>query len=578
MKRILLALVAGVLAAGASTSAAAADTPPPSAPPSIQTAGQVATSAQLAGSSATSTQVAPQNTNVSVNVLSPGSSGPVSQTNGSSAAALAGNANGTTQSIGQAGGALQQAGQLAASAQGAKASAESTQVKPENTNVNVRVLSPGNNGSVTQANESSATAIAANLNKTDQAVSQGGDGALTQSAEQAAFSKQGAVADADSKQIAPKNTNVSVRVLSPGDDGAVTQRNESAAKAVALNGNFTDQDITQAGGHDGTSAQSAGQVAGNLQGAVASADSTQIKPENTNVAVRVLSPGHGGDVTQSNSSHAGAFAVNLNHTDQDITQELGGRKELDDRCCQKDDGVVVQAAGQIAANKQSAGAWADSLQVKPSNVSAGSGDGSVTQLNDSAALAKSANLNGLSQTVDQSRDGGYDEAGEPKRADEPESAPDNALREAPSVEQANLSNAASLALNLNKTEQSIDQQQYGRGSGVAVQAAGQVASNEQGAYADAESVQYGPSNLNGIVLPPRDKRCKDDRCKPDPCKYERCKPDPKRDPCRQHEYKRDPCDKQDWPGRKCKPCCGKHIPAPAEERGYAPEEEAPLTD
>ena len=45
-------------------------------------------------------------------------------------------------------------------------------MKPENTNVDVRVLSDGADGPVSQANTSTAAAIAANLNATDQQVAQ----------------------------------------------------------------------------------------------------------------------------------------------------------------------------------------------------------------------------------------------------------------------------------------------------------------------------------------------------------------------------------------------------------------------
>ena len=227
--------------------------PPPLRPrppaPATQTAGQIATNDQTATAVASSKQIEPQNTNVNVRVLSPGTNGPVTQTNASTAAALAANANLTGQGITQAGEHGQQtAGQAADSSQDAAAAAESTQVKPENTNVDVRVLSPGADGPVSQANTSTAAAIAANLNATDQQIAQDPVGGAGQTAGQAATSQQGAAAGAASAQIAPRNTNVGVRVLSPGHDGAVTQRNDSTAAAIALNGNKTKQDIDQQAG------------------------------------------------------------------------------------------------------------------------------------------------------------------------------------------------------------------------------------------------------------------------------------------------------------------------------------------
>ena len=46
------------------------------------------------------------------------------------------------------------------------------QEKPSNTNISVRVLSPGDNGPVTQSNQASSDATAANLNATKQTADQ----------------------------------------------------------------------------------------------------------------------------------------------------------------------------------------------------------------------------------------------------------------------------------------------------------------------------------------------------------------------------------------------------------------------
>jgi hypothetical protein len=568
MRRICLALIAGLLAAGASTGAAAADGLAPSAP-SEQTAGQVATSGQYADSSATSTQIAPKNTNVNVRVLSPGTNGPVTQTNSSTAGALAANANVTDQSTEQEGDGNQTAGQLAGNLQGASATADSTQVKPENTNVDVRVLSPGDDGPVTQANTSSATAIAANLNATDQELEQESDGPGVQSAGQTALSKQGASAEAESKQIAPKNTNVGVRVLSPGNDGAVTQRNDSTAKAIAANGNSTKQDIEQEAEGDGggSTSQTAAQIAGNLQGADASALSKQIAPSNTNADVRVLSPGHGGDVTQANTSSAVGVALNANHTTQSIEQELEGKdgKDSKDGCCRdghKGD-VTVQAAGQVAGNLQGASATADSVQVHPENTNLSKGDpGSVEQRNESSALGVAANFNRLDQSIEQ-------EAGDEKQAKPLLAGESSGVTEAlagamvapkAGTEQSNDSSATSLAVNLNKTDQEIEQEQEGRSADVGVQAAGQVAENKQYADSAATSFQYGAQNRNiGVGLMPIP--CKRDRCTPEPCGYDRCTPEPcgydrcKPDPCQGKRSTRDPCGDSKW----CSHGCDKRI-------------------
>jgi hypothetical protein len=75
---------------------------------------------------------------------------------------------------------------------------------------------------------------------------------------------------------------------------------------------------------DPVSGQLSEQVAGSLQSATSNANSTQINPTNTNISVRVLSPGNDGDVTQSNRSGAISFAGNSNDTTQSASQTQSG--------------------------------------------------------------------------------------------------------------------------------------------------------------------------------------------------------------------------------------------------------------
>ena len=103
------------------------------------------------------------------------------------------------------------------------------------------MLSPGNDGDVSQSNDATALGIAANGNKTDQSIDQEQSGSgqgsdYTQIAGQEASSKQDADADATAVQLKPSNGNQSIRVLSPGNDGKVTQSNSTTAVAAALNG------------------------------------------------------------------------------------------------------------------------------------------------------------------------------------------------------------------------------------------------------------------------------------------------------------------------------------------------------
>src|SRR5215213_3234762 len=59
---------------------------------------------------------------------------------------------------------------------------------------------------------------------------------------------------------------------------------------------------------------SSGQVAG------AAAGAAQTQPSNTNISIRVLSPGNDGSVSQTNSVDSDASASNSNASDQDATQ------------------------------------------------------------------------------------------------------------------------------------------------------------------------------------------------------------------------------------------------------------------
>jgi hypothetical protein len=342
----------------------------------------------------------------------------------------------------------QTAGQDAGNMQSATSGATSTQVAPSNENISVRVLSPGDNGNVSQSNNSSAKSGAANANLTGQGTSQvqSGGGAAAkalQTAAQFADNEQNAESKADSTQIHPSNENISVRVLSPGDDGDVTQENNSEAKSFAGNENGTLQKTGQSQGGSGSdmsptrgisadgkgkvdpcgcesdskAIQAAGQDAKSKQDAKSEAKSKQIKPENQNDSLRVKSPGDDGSVDQSNNSEAKSFAGNLNLTKQDIKQLQAGMSgscgcsdlvTKRDPCGCDSGSKAIQAAGQDAFNKQDAMSFADSEQLGASNDneplrvkhSEGS-NGDVSQENNSEAKSKSLNLNKHLQLLQQ---------------------------------------------------------------------------------------------------------------------------------------------------------------------------------
>ena len=360
------------------------------------------------------------------------------------------------------GGAAQTAGQSAMSGQSAGGASGAYQAGPSNSASSIRVLSPGNDGAVSQSNTTTAGALAANGNATSQSTDQsqaGGYGSdQTQVAGQAAQNTQDANAAALAVQLAPKNDAQSIGVLSPGNGGDVTQSNSATAGAAALNGNETDQstDQSQTGsGYGSDSTQVAGQAASNDQSADADATAVQVKPSNTASSIRVLSPGSDGDVSQSNDATAIGIAANGNETDQSIDQSQGGAapaygdaRKPDEKSGYGSDST--QVAGQAASNKQDADADATAVQLKPSNT------------NQSIRVLSPGN------------DG--------------------------DVSQSNSTTAVAAALNANKTHQSIDQSQTGRGHGGSyLQVAGQGAWSKQDADAGAAAFQFGASNENAPI-------------------------------------------------------------------------------
>ncbi len=146
-----------------------------------------------ARTTATSRQKGASNTNASVHINSPGENGAVTQVNSSEATATASDSCAATQ-------------RGTANGQEAPARATATQDSASNTNASVRVFSDGDNGEVTQANTSEATAKSSD-----------GGGSL------------GANATALAEQTDSQNVNVSIRAESGGKDGPANQRNNSTA-------------------------------------------------------------------------------------------------------------------------------------------------------------------------------------------------------------------------------------------------------------------------------------------------------------------------------------------------------------
>ena len=508
-----------------------------------QIVGQAADSEQDATAISATVQENPSNTNTPVRVLSPGNDGSVTQSNEATSDATAGNLNGTTQDAkqdlrggpshcgcGSQAGILtnsvcgcpvagpQIVGQSADNAQEAKAIAVTEQSGASNENISVRVLSPGDNGPVSQSNVASSNAAAGNANGTSQSATQGQSGSGgSQTIGQAASNEQSAAALSGTVQEHPTNSNISVRVLSPGNDGPVSQSNVATSNATAANLNGTHQsaDQTQGGGSDSCKCGSAGsqvigQSADNHQGALAGSLTVQEGAKNENISVRVLSEGDNGPVTQSNVASSNAAAGNLNGTTQTAGQDQAGNSC---KC-----GSGTQVIGQSASNAQGAAAFSATIQEKPSNSNAPirvlseGDDGPVTQSNVATSNATAANLNGTSQTADQSQAGGagIQVIGQESKSGQlalsaaltaqlgasNENAPVRVLSPGygGSVSQTNSASSNAAAGNVNWTAQNAAQAQ-GSGDmksgccGTGIQAIGQSSNNWQAAGALAVTLQ-----------------------------------------------------------------------------------------
>ena len=394
---------------------------------SVQGVEQSAGTGQSANSSASSTQTNPSNSNISVRIFSPGDNGSVSQSNNSVAGSVAGNAaatgQGVSQSQGGGGGGEQAVGQVAETIQKAKSNAESKQEKPSNSNISVRIHSEGDDGDVSQSNNSVAGSAAGNVAKTVQEAEQaqgGGEaakkgkccdgGSGVQAVGQEAITGQKAESEAKSVQEHASNENIPVRIGSKGDNGSVSQSNNSVAGSLALNLAKTTQGVSQSQGggcgcHGGDAVQAVGQKA--ITGQLADSEATSIQKgaSNSNTPVRIHSKGDDGDVEQSNNSIGLSAALNAAKTEQAVGQSQGGGCGCGDR--HKSDGAKVQAVGQWAETWQKADSDATSVQWKPSNTNAPvrekskGGGGSVSQSNNSLAASAALNLAKTLQLVRQ---------------------------------------------------------------------------------------------------------------------------------------------------------------------------------
>ena len=427
---------------------------------------------------------------------------------------------------------VQAATQSADTGQAALAGSSATQVEPSNQNISVRVLSPGDDGAVTQSNDASSEANASNDADTTQSADQsqagsscgceGSDGGV-QASKQDASTDQAALAGSSATQVKPSNSNISVRVLSPGDDGSVTQSNSASSEANASNDADTHQSASQDQG-GGSGEQAATQKADTDQKAIGLSSAKQIEPSNSNISVRVLSKGDNGDVTQSNTASSEANASNDADTKQNVDQDQHGSS-----CgCHGSDGGV-QASKQHASTDQAALAGSSATQIKPSNsnisvrVLSKGDDGDVTQSNSASSEANASNDADTHQSADQDQGSGSGIQAATQKAETDQKAiglssaeqkdPENSNTpvrigskgDGGDVEQSNDVSSEANASNDADTKQSVDQYQGGsscgcHGSdGLALQVAGQESDTQQGAIAASSAEQKGAENSNEPV-------------------------------------------------------------------------------
>jgi hypothetical protein len=389
----------------------------------VQSAVQGAQTGQLGAVLSGAQQLAPANGNDPADVGSSGAGGPTSQSNSAASSGEAQNTAPTSQSATQSqdGSGVQSADQSASTGQLAGAASSATQIAPSNENVSVRVLSPGNDGPVTQSNSAASSATATNTAPTTQTATQSQGGSGVQSADQSASTDQAAIGLSSAKQIEPSNKNVSVRVLSPGNDGAVSQSNSAASSATSTNDAPVTQTASQASGspdekktapcgcdgHSSSPIQAVVQDSHIGQGAFSASEATQVGAENVNAPVRIWSPGNGGPVTQSNSAASSATSTNSAPVTQTASQVEGGSS-----CgCDGHSSSPIQVVAQESKTGQIALSASEAKQIDPKNVDApvriGSwgNDGPVTQSNSAASSATSTNTAATTQDASQEQGG-----------------------------------------------------------------------------------------------------------------------------------------------------------------------------
>jgi len=391
------------------------------------------------------------------------------------------------------------------------AASSATQVDPSNTNVSIRVLSPGDDGSVSQSNTAGSSASAGNQAGTTQTADQNAGGSGIQTSQQQAGTDQLALALSAAAQAGASNANLPVRVLSPGDDGSVAQGNTAGSQATSGNAATTGQTANQdqssacSCGNSGSGIQTANQSAGTDQGSGAASTATQVDPSNTNVSIRVLSPGDDGSVSQANTAGSQATSGNTATTGQTSTQDQSGPS-----CGCSGSGSGVQSAKQSAGTDQESGAISTAKQDHPSNTNVSirvlspGDDGSVSQANTVGSTATSGNSASTTQNATQSQAGHgcgcstapvQPTAGQTGAANADSPAGTSVPASDGATNQSNTDGSSANAGNLGSTGQNASQ----NASGAGIQTSDQSAGTEQSSVALSDAKQIDPSNTAGSI-------------------------------------------------------------------------------
>ena len=421
--------------------------------------------------------------------------------------------------------------QSAGTSQLAGAASSAVQVQPTNTNISVRIFSPGNDGNVTQTNSATSAANAGNDAGTSQSANQSQSGSGVQGAQQTASTDQAALALSEAKQYGASNLNTPVRIFSPGDGGSVSQSNTADSNAAAGNKAWTGQRSSQDGSSCGCSStpppiysapssaptsdsttsdgpssdskpaggssgvQGAIQSADTQQAAAASSKAVQVDPSNSNISVRIFSPGDNGNVTQSNTVNSSANAGNRASTEQRASQDQAGScgcqpapKPTPPPCGCGSTPAPTQWNQPSATSDPSAQLTSDPSQgyqpesnQQPANSAAApasspavgvQGAGQQASTKQLALAGSEADQTGASNSSDPVRIGSYGNDG--------------------NVTQTNSVSSAANAGNEAWTHQNADQSQGGSSCGCGgykVQGAGQKAETDQGSLALSKAIQ-----------------------------------------------------------------------------------------